>query len=42
MRVVPIPVNADNYQYLVMDERSKKAAIVDPVDVEKVMLTVEF
>jgi len=39
MRVVPIPVNEDNYQYLIVDERTKKAAIVDPVDVEKIITT---
>ncbi|KAL7071308.1 hypothetical protein ACQ4LE_009256 [Meloidogyne hapla] len=33
MRVIPIPANADNYQYLIIDEDSNKAAIVDPVDI---------
>ncbi|CAK5086948.1 unnamed protein product [Meloidogyne enterolobii] len=33
MRVIPIPANADNYQYLIVDSKSNKGAIVDPVDV---------
>jgi len=36
MKVVPVLVSADNYAYLVIDEPSKKAAIVDVFDVEKV------
>uniref|UniRef100_A0A914LXR3 hydroxyacylglutathione hydrolase n=1 Tax=Meloidogyne incognita TaxID=6306 RepID=A0A914LXR3_MELIC len=34
MRVIPIPANADNYQYLIVDSKSNKGAIVDPVDVD--------
>nr|CAD2172195.1 unnamed protein product [Meloidogyne enterolobii] len=34
MRVIPIPANADNYQYLIIDSKSNKGAIVDPVDVD--------
>uniref|UniRef100_A0A914KPZ8 hydroxyacylglutathione hydrolase n=1 Tax=Meloidogyne incognita TaxID=6306 RepID=A0A914KPZ8_MELIC len=34
MRVIPIPANADNYQYLIVDTKSNKGAIVDPVDVD--------
>ncbi|CAK5088212.1 unnamed protein product [Meloidogyne enterolobii] len=34
MRVIPIPANADNYQYLIIDSKSSKGAIVDPVDVD--------
>src|SRR5262245_44815270 len=30
MRVVPVPCLKDNYAYLVIDEASKQAAIVDP------------
>ncbi|CAK5089511.1 unnamed protein product [Meloidogyne enterolobii] len=33
MRVIPIPANADNYQYLIIDSKTNKGAIVDPVDV---------
>ncbi|KAG1774307.1 beta-lactamase-like protein [Suillus placidus] len=36
MRVVPVLVSADNYAYLLIDEASKKAAVVDVLDVEKV------
>lgn len=36
MRVVAIPANEDNYQYLIVDEHSNEAAIVDPVDVKSV------
>lgn len=36
MRVVPIPANADNYQYLIVDEKTKSSAVVDPVDVPNV------
>lgn len=39
MRVVPIPANEDNYQYLIIDEHTNDAAIVDPVDVELVIFT---
>ena len=37
MRVVPVPVLDDNYSYLVIDEKSKKAAAVDPAQPEKVL-----
>ncbi|VDK47179.1 unnamed protein product [Anisakis simplex] len=33
MRIVPIPALTDNYMYLLVDESSKQAAIVDPVDI---------
>lgn len=36
MKVVPVLVSADNYAYLLIDEPTKKAAIVDVLDVEKV------
>jgi len=36
MKIVPVLVSADNYAYLVIDEPSKKAAIVDVFNVEKV------
>jgi hydroxyacylglutathione hydrolase len=36
MRIVPVPVRSDNYAYLIIDEPSKKAAVVDVFDVEKV------
>lgn len=36
MKVVPVLVSADNYAYLLIDEPTKKAAIVDVFNVEKV------
>lgn len=36
MKVVPIPANQDNYQYLIVDEKTQKSAIVDPVDIKSV------
>ncbi|KAG1900810.1 beta-lactamase-like protein [Suillus fuscotomentosus] len=36
MRVVPVLVSADNYAYLLIDEPTRKAAVVDVLDVEKV------
>lgn len=37
MKVVPVPVRDDNYAYLLIDEKSNKAAAVDPYDVPKVV-----
>ncbi|KAI8998766.1 hydroxyacylglutathione hydrolase [Trametes punicea] len=36
MKVLPVPVRADNYAYLLIDDASNKAAAVDPYDVPKV------
>jgi len=36
MKVVPVPVREDNYAYLLIDEKAKKAAAVDPYTVAKV------
>lgn len=36
MHVVPVPVRSDNYAYLLIDDASKKAAVIDPYDVPKV------
>ncbi|KAG1858402.1 beta-lactamase-like protein [Suillus subalutaceus] len=36
MKVVPVLVSADNYAYLLIDEPTGKAAVVDVLDVEKV------
>jgi len=36
IHVIPIPALSDNYMYLVIDEKSKKAAAVDPVEPEKI------
>lgn len=39
MHIQPIPALSDNYMYLLVDETTKKAAVVDPVNPEKVNLT---
>lgn len=36
MRIVPIPVLSDNYSYLIIDDKSNEAAIVDPAEPHKV------
>lgn len=41
MKVIPIPVLADNYSYLVIDESTNEAAVVDPAEPEKVIPVVE-
>lgn len=41
MRVVPVPVLMDNYAYLVIDEASRHAAVVDPSEAEPVLAAVE-
>ncbi|GBB88432.1 hypothetical protein RclHR1_00150028 [Rhizophagus clarus] len=37
MKVIPVPVLQDNYSYLVIDEKTNEAAVVDPVEPEKVL-----
>eukprot|EP01121_Diplochlamys_sp_Union-15-3_P006651 TRINITY_DN17159_c0_g1_i1.p1 TRINITY_DN17159_c0_g1~~TRINITY_DN17159_c0_g1_i1.p1 ORF type:complete len:259 (-),score=51.84 TRINITY_DN17159_c0_g1_i1:6-782(-) len=41
MKVVQVPVLSDNYSYLVIDEKSKKAAAVDPAEADKVIQAAE-
>lgn len=41
MKIVPVLVSADNYAYLVIDEPSKKAAVVDVFNLEKVQAIAE-
>lgn len=41
MKVVPVPVREDNYAYLLVCEQTKKAAVVDPYDVDKVSAAAE-
>src|SRR5687767_4766975 len=41
MRVVPVPNLKDNYAYLVIDEASKQAAIVDPGEAAPIQAAVE-
>jgi len=37
MRVVPVPVNDDNFAYLVISEKDNSAVAVDPAEPEKVL-----
>ncbi|KAL5711571.1 hydroxyacylglutathione hydrolase [Ranunculus cassubicifolius] len=37
MKIVEIPCLDDNYSYLIIDEASKEAAVVDPVQPEKIV-----
>lgn len=39
MKVELLPALTDNYMYLLIDEETKEAAIVDPVQPQKVMLS---
>ncbi|XP_038618498.1 hydroxyacylglutathione hydrolase, mitochondrial isoform X1 [Tachyglossus aculeatus] len=41
MEVVLLPALTDNYMYLIIDEETKEAAIVDPVQPQKVLETVK-
>jgi len=36
MRVVPVPVRNDNYAYFLIENHSRKAAVVDPYDIPKI------
>lgn len=36
MRIVPVPVRDDNYAYLLINETTNQAAVVDPYDMLKV------
>lgn len=38
MRVKILSALEDNYMYLIIDEQSKKCAVVDPVEPDKVQL----
>lgn len=37
MRIIPVPCRSDNYAYILIDQASNKAAVVDPYDVPKVI-----
>lgn len=42
MKIVPVPVRADNYAYLLIDSPgSGQTAVVDPYDVAKVQAALE-
>lgn len=38
LQVVPVPMLEDNYSYLVIDTETNTAAVVDPVEPEKILL----
>jgi len=40
MKILPIPANSDNYQYLLIDENTRNSVIVDPVDVNSIKAVV--
>ncbi|GFP86636.1 hydroxyacylglutathione hydrolase cytoplasmic [Phtheirospermum japonicum] len=37
MQILPIPCLVDNYSYMIIDEATKEAAVVDPVEPHKVL-----
>ncbi|VIO86480.1 Uncharacterized protein BM_BM6299 [Brugia malayi] len=41
MKVIPVPALSDNYMYLLVDEKSSDAAIIDPVDLKGINKTVK-
>jgi len=41
MKIIPIPVLADNYAYLLIDEATNEAGVVDPSEAEPVAATVK-
>ncbi|VDM45195.1 unnamed protein product [Toxocara canis] len=41
MKVIPVPALSDNYMYLLVDERTHQAAIVDPVDIPAIQSAVK-
>ena len=41
MKVKLLPALQDNYMYMIIDEETKEAAIVDPVEPEKCMTAVK-
>lgn len=41
MKIVPIPVLTDNYAYLIIDETSKEAGVVDPSEAKPVAAAVK-
>mgnify|MGYP001796786191 FL=1 len=41
MRIELLPALEDNYMYLLIDDKTQEAAIVDPVDPDKVLQAVD-
>lgn len=37
MKIIPIPALEDNYSYILIDEKTKEAAVIDPVEPIKVL-----
>jgi len=37
MRVIPVSALSDNYMYILIDEKTKVCAVVDPVEPEKLL-----
>ncbi|KAG0026019.1 hypothetical protein BGZ81_006679 [Podila clonocystis] len=37
MRIIPVPALEDNYSYIILDEKTSEAAVVDPVEPQKLM-----
>lgn len=36
MKIIPIPLFADNYSYIILNEKNLKAALVDPAEAEEI------
>ncbi|RUS33731.1 hypothetical protein BC938DRAFT_484216, partial [Jimgerdemannia flammicorona] len=37
MKIIPIPVLEDNYAYILIDDKTKEAAVIDPVEPTKIL-----
>jgi len=37
MRVIPVSALSDNYMYILIDQKTKTCAVVDPVEPEKLL-----
>jgi hydroxyacylglutathione hydrolase len=37
MKIIPIPVLEDNYSYICIDDKTKEAAVIDPVEPIKIL-----
>ncbi|KAF9292186.1 hypothetical protein BGZ88_006476 [Linnemannia elongata] len=41
MRIIPVPVLEDNYAYVLLDEKTSEAAVIDPVEPQKLLHMVQ-
>jgi hydroxyacylglutathione hydrolase len=41
MKIVPVPCLEDNYAYLIIDEDTGEAAVVDPVEPQNILQAAE-